>query len=63
MIAQEYEVNGKWHRTNGPAVEWEYGRWDWWLFGNWHRYYGPADNAGTWAIHGRTRLNDSNKTD
>ena len=39
---KEWHVNGKIHRTDGPAVIWETGRQEWWLNGNLHREDGPA---------------------
>jgi hypothetical protein len=47
-----YTVNGEFHRANGPAVEWNYGQYDWWLFGERHRYYGPRGEYDIWYIHG-----------
>jgi hypothetical protein len=35
-------LNGKRHRTDGPATEWADGRKEWWLNGNLHRTDGPA---------------------
>lgn len=48
----EYQLNGKTHRTNGPALE-TYNSWGWWLYGRLHRYYGPRNSGGDWNIHGR----------
>lgn len=49
----EYQLNGSLHRPNGPAcVVMGKNDWDWALYGSWHRYYGPADETGTWWIHG-----------
>lgn len=60
----EYTLNDKFHRPNGPAVEWLCGTWDWYLFGYPHRYYGYQTNSDDedddydyvgnrpWVIHG-----------
>lgn len=60
----EYTLNDKFHRPNGPAVEWLCGTWDWYLFGYPHRYYGYQTNTDDededydyvgnrpWVIHG-----------
>lgn len=47
-----YELNGKDHRPNGPAIIWDNGHWVWGLSNVAHRYYGPSDNTGAWTIHG-----------
>ena len=35
-------LNGKWHRTDGPAREWTNGNKEWFLNGKLHRTDGPA---------------------
>ena len=54
-----YSLNGKLHRSNGPA--WMNSRsghtppgfyWHWRLFGARQRYYGPQCTNGEWWIHG-----------
>ena len=49
-------LNGKRHRTNGPAVECADGTKAWWLNGNRHRTNGPAVEcaSGTkeWWLNG-----------
>ena len=49
-----YELDGKYHRTNGPAMIWDNGYWCWWLHGARHRYYGHYSStvAYRWSIHG-----------
>jgi hypothetical protein len=49
----------KWHRTNGPAVEWADGRKEWYLNGKLHREDGPAveyvdddDTIKKWYVNG-----------
>ena len=55
-----YELNGDWHRPNGPAVVYdanvfsEFIEINWYLYDQMHRYYGPARmyEYGQWFIHG-----------
>ena len=58
----DYQVQGKAHRVNGPAAEWDTGDWFWYYNGVAHRYYGPASSVRLiyttkliWEIHG-TRI-------
>tara|TARA_R110000851_G_scaffold263809_1_gene416360 strand:- start:16 stop:294 length:279 start_codon:yes stop_codon:yes gene_type:complete len=37
-----YDLNGKHHRTDGPAVEYAHGTKFWYLYGKQHRADGPA---------------------
>ena len=50
------------HREDGPAVEWNDGRKDWWLNGMCHREDGPAtvwpDGAKNWWINGKLHRAD-----
>jgi hypothetical protein len=39
---KEWHLNGKLHRTDGPAVEYADGTKAWWLNGKLHRTDGPA---------------------
>lgn len=50
---RHYILNGRMHRSNGPAIIWDNGIDEKWrLFGNWHRYYGPIDKfTNEWWIH------------
>jgi hypothetical protein len=54
--------NGKWHRKNGPAIEWADGSKYWYFYGQYHREDGPAvDEAnGTkeWYINGQLHRED-----
>ena len=49
-------LNGKSHRTDGPAVEFANGNKYWWLNGKLHRIDGPAaewaDGYKAWYING-----------
>lgn len=54
-----YLKNRKYHRVDGPAIEYANGRKEWWLNGNRHRLDGPAidygDNIGDrkeWYVNG-----------
>jgi hypothetical protein len=38
----EWFLNGKLHRDNGPAIEWNNGSKEWWLNNELHREDGPA---------------------
>jgi hypothetical protein len=42
----EYRLNGKLHRTDGPALEWVHGYSEWFLNGLRHRTTGPAIQKG-----------------
>ena len=37
-----YNLEGKLHRENGPAIEWADGSKSWWINGQRHRENGPA---------------------
>lgn len=39
---RQWWLNGKLHRTDGPAIEWADGTRQWWLNGELHRTDGPA---------------------
>ncbi len=49
-------LNSKWHRLEGPAIEYSNGSKAWWLHGKRHRLDGPAiehsDGVGAWYLHG-----------
>ena len=53
----EWFLNGKCHREDGPAVEWEDGTKNWWLNGKRHREDGPAiewaDGGKSWWLNGK----------
>ena len=51
-----YNLEGKYHRENGPALEWVNGSKSWWINGKRHRTDGPAvecaDGYEEWWING-----------
>jgi hypothetical protein len=50
-----WRLNGKIHRTDGPAVEYADGSKSWWLNGKYHRTDGPAveyADGKEWWING-----------
>ena len=52
-----YNLEGKYHRENGPAIEWADGRKYWYINGEPHRTDGPAleyaDGTKSWYINGK----------
>ena len=54
---KEYHLDGKYHRTNGPAIEYVNGGKSWYVDGKWHRTDGPAverlSGYKSWYIHGK----------
>ncbi len=52
---------GQYHRTDGPAVEDEYGK-EWWINGKLHREDGPAIESTSgykaWLINGELHRQD-----
>jgi hypothetical protein len=53
---KRWKLNGKFHREDGPAIEWANGT-NWWaLHGNFHRKDGPAveqfDGYNQWHLNG-----------
>jgi hypothetical protein len=59
---KSWYLNGKFHREDGPAIEWSDGTKSWWLNGNRHREDGPAieDSSGTkeWYLNGKRHRED-----
>ena len=57
-----WRLNGKWHRTDGPAVEWAGGDKLWFLNGEFHRTDGPAieytNGDKFWYINGKEYLEE-----
>lgn len=52
-----YDEDDNSHKPNGPAIMWDNGDWDWYLYNQWHRYYGPQTNpefclSEEWWLHG-----------
>ena len=54
---KEWYLNGKFHRVDGPAVEYANGYKAWWLNGKRHRVDGPAiegaDGYKAWCLNGK----------
>ncbi len=51
-----YVKDGKWHKEDGPAIEWSSGRKEWYRNGKYHREDGPArewDIYAAWYVDGR----------
>ena len=52
-----FNLEGKYHRENGPAIEWADGSKYWYLNGQLHRVDGPAvewvDGSKEWWINGQ----------
>ena len=52
----EWRLDGKLHREDGPAIEWESGDKFWYLKGYLHREDGPAieyaDGSKSWWLNG-----------
>ena len=52
-----YNKDGKFHRTDGPAVIWADGDQEWWLNGERHRTDAPAvihaNGARRWFLNGK----------
>ena len=53
----EWFLNGKYHREDGPAVEYADGTKSWWLNGKRHRVDSPAieyaDGSKAWYLNGK----------
>ena len=53
----EYTLNGKYHREDGPAIEWADGYKEWYLNDKLHREDGPAveynDGTKRWYLNGK----------
>ncbi len=53
----EWYFNGKYHRENGPAIEWTNGTKEWFINGKRHREDGPAieypNEDKYWLINGK----------
>ena len=53
---KHWQVNGKQHREDGPAIEFADGREEWWINGKLHRVDGPAIESASgykeWWING-----------
>jgi hypothetical protein len=60
--SKSWYVNGKQHKTDGPAIEWKCGTKEWYLNGNLHRLEGPAvefaDGTKHWYVNGKLHRAD-----
>jgi hypothetical protein len=54
---KSWTLNGKYHREDGPAVEWTDGSKEWWINGEYHREDGPAieypNGTKQWYLNGK----------
>jgi hypothetical protein len=52
-----WRLNDRWHREDGPAIEWKNGDNFWYLNGAFHRDDGPAvewhDGRNEWYLNGK----------
>jgi hypothetical protein len=52
----EWKLDGKFHREDGPAIEWADGSKSWWINSQLHREDGPAceyaDGSKEWYLNG-----------
>ena len=50
-----YDSKGRWHRLDGPAVEYASGSASWYVNGKAHRLVGPANTwVEDWCINGQS---------
>ena len=53
----EWRMNGRLHKTDGPAIIWEDGTKEWYYEGKRHRDNGPAvestDGSTFWCVDGK----------
>ena len=58
----EYKLNGRLHREDGPAIEFVYGKKEWYRDGKLHREDGPAiefaDGSKKWYRDGELHRED-----
>jgi hypothetical protein len=58
----EWYLNSKYHREDGPAIEWANGNKAWYLNGQLHREDGPAietvDGNNHWFLYGQLHRED-----
>ena len=61
-ITQWFNLNGKRHREDGPAIEWANGDKSWWINGQRHREDGPAiewaNGDKEWCINDQLHRED-----
>jgi hypothetical protein len=57
-----WKLDGKFHREDGPAIEWANGSKSWYINGKYHREDGPAieasDGYKAWCLDGIYHRND-----
>jgi hypothetical protein len=62
---KSWYLNGKFHREDGPAIEWSDGTKSWWLNGNRHREDGPAfecsDGYKAWWLNDKRLTEQEHK--
>ena len=62
---KEWYLNGKLHREDGPAVEWDNGHKEWYLNGKLHREDGHAIESANgnkqWFLNGKPMSEDEHK--
>ncbi len=62
---KEWWLNGRRHRTDGPAIEWADGDKVWFLNGRYHRTDGPAieyaDGDKEWHLNGKYVTEEEHK--
>ena len=58
-----WQLDGKFHRENGPAVIFSSGTEEWWINGKLHRENGPAiilpDGKRFWYINGKYQYTEN----
>jgi hypothetical protein len=55
IVEEHFDLEDKWHKTDGPAVVYADGRTEWYWHGKLHREDGPAiedATCKTWYTHG-----------
>jgi hypothetical protein len=62
---KSWYLNGKFHREDGPAIEWSDGTKSWWLNGKRHREDGPAfecsDGYKAWWLNDKRLTEQEHK--
>jgi hypothetical protein len=56
-----WKLDGKYHRDDGPAIEWANGGKSWYQHGKYHRDDGPAIDVNgdkSWYQHGKRHRDD-----
>ena len=59
---KEWSLHGKYHREDGPSIEWADGQKEWCLHGKAHREDGPAFEGAKgykeWSLNGKAHRED-----